>query len=572
MKTARAWIIAAVLAVTFAAHFPGLKNGFVNWDDDHYVTRNTVIQRISPGSVKEMFSAFFVGNYHPLTMLSYAAEYRFFKDDPFWYHLDNLILHLLNVLLAFWLIFRLTGGNAAAAAFSAALFGVHPLHVESVAWIAERKDVLYAFFFLGALISYLRYLRGGARYYWLAVFLGVLSLLSKPMAVSLPVVLFLVDYLAGRKAGTGALRDKIPFFITAGAAAVVALLSQVEARHGGIILGLFGNAGYAVAFYIGKLAFPLGLSCFYPYPRMTSVFTPPVYGLAAAFLVFALAGIWFAWRKNAREVFFGSAFFLLTILPVLQLVPFGGTLCSDRYTYIPSLGLFFIVSVYCARLFERLRHGLVKGALLATCVAVIGNFAAMSFERCKAWENGFVLWSDAIEKGGGGHVSVALYNRAIIFIGLGRYELALRDCEEGLEQDYRWQGLPWSAPAARESGMSEAEYRDRLNDCALRIADFFPNSALVIFQALARKAPEEPRAHMNLCIAFGRKGELKDAIAAGERAVALAPGMGGAHYNLAVAYSRAGQQELARRHLQLAEQAGFRDPGPFPQTKEEVQP
>lgn len=560
MRIARALIVIAVLGITFAAYFPSLKNGFVNWDDDYYVTRNTAIQRLSPGTVKEMFSSFFVGNYHPLTMLSYAVEYRFFKNHPFGYHLDNLILHLLNVLLAFWLIFRLTGGNAVVAAFSAALFGVHPLHVESVAWISERKDVLYALFFLGALISYRRYLRGGVRYYWLSLSLGTLSLLSKPMAVSLPAVLFLMDYLAKRKFGAGAMRDKIPFFIAAAVAAGVALFSQSDAMHGGIILGLMGNAGYALAFYIGKLVFPLGLSCFYPYPRMTDIFTPPVYCLAAVLLMFALAAVWFAWKKNARELVFGSAFFLLTLLPVLQLVPFGGTLCSDRYMYIPALGLFFLAAFYCARLFEKMRSGLVRGVLLATCVAVICNFAFMASERCKVWEDGFILWSDAISKSGGKPVAVPFYNRALLFIGFNQYEPAVRDLEKGLEQEYRWRGLPWAVPATRKSGTSGAEYRNILNDLAWRIADFSPDHAIVIFKTLVEKAPDEPRAYMNLCIAFGRKGEFKDAIAAGERAVALAPGMGGAQYNLAVAYSKNGQYELAQKHLRLAEQAGFRAP------------
>ena len=150
--------IGLILSITFIAFFPCLKNDFVNWDDDDYVIYNTVIKSLSLYSAKSILTSFFVGNYQPVTILSYSLEYQFFKLNPFGYHLTNLILHLFNCLLVFWFIAMLSG-RGGVALITAILFGVHPLHVESVAWISERKDVLYAFFFLGAAICYLKFFR-----------------------------------------------------------------------------------------------------------------------------------------------------------------------------------------------------------------------------------------------------------------------------------------------------------------------------------------------------------------------------------------------------------------------------
>ena len=205
-------LILAILAISL---FPSLKNDFINWDNQQYTTKNKTITELSWRNIETIFDRTYMGHYHPLTLLSYSLEYRFFKLNPFAYHLTNLILHLLNGLLVFWLILMLKGGVLTSLVVSL-LFGIHPLHVESVAWIFERKDLLYSFFFLGSLIVYLAYLKTrGVRYYALSLFLFLLSLFLKSMAVTLPFVLVLCDTLLHRKIDRKCLIEKIPFLVTA---------------------------------------------------------------------------------------------------------------------------------------------------------------------------------------------------------------------------------------------------------------------------------------------------------------------------------------------------------------------
>ena len=200
-----------ILAIPAISFFPSLKNDFLNWDDPQYVTENKMITELSWRNIETIFDSIYMGHYHPLTLLSYALEYRFFKLNPFAYHLTNLILHLINGLLVFWLIWMLKGGVLTSLVVSL-LFGIHPLHVESVAWISERKDLLCSFFFLGSLVVYLTYLKTRRRrFYFLSLFLFLLSLLSKSMAVTLPLVLVLCDYLLDRKFDRKCLIEKIPF-------------------------------------------------------------------------------------------------------------------------------------------------------------------------------------------------------------------------------------------------------------------------------------------------------------------------------------------------------------------------
>ena len=184
-----------IIIVTLISFYPSLKNDFTNWDDNLYVTENSTIRSLSPTNLKKISTAFFVTHYQPVTMFSYLLEYHFFKLNPFNYHLTNLILHLLNCLLVFWVIYLLSA-SIPVACLTALLFGIHPLQVESVAWISERKNLLYVFFFLGAMISYLYYLGKGKKlkYFLLCLGLFILALLSKSLAFTFPLVLLLLDY------------------------------------------------------------------------------------------------------------------------------------------------------------------------------------------------------------------------------------------------------------------------------------------------------------------------------------------------------------------------------------------
>ena len=230
----RSLVGAVILVLTFTAYFPSLQNSLLKaWDDQDYVTNNDLVKSLSANNILKIFreDKGEYANYHPLTTLSLAINYHFSKDNPYGYHLTNLLLHLLNTLLVFIFIYILTQKKTEIAAVTALLFGLSPIHVESVAWISERKDVLYTFFFLASLISYQRFLkRSDWKLYAASLVLFLCSLLSKAMAASLPLVLILIGFMEKRRWSWKLLPDKIPYFILAILLGLYAVMIQAEGK------------------------------------------------------------------------------------------------------------------------------------------------------------------------------------------------------------------------------------------------------------------------------------------------------------------------------------------------------
>ena len=266
-------ILLLLLSVTILTFLPCIHNGFVNWDDDLYVTGNPPIRSLSPRSLGRLFSNFYAANYQPVTMVSYALDYHFAGLDPASFHRTNLLIHLTNCILLYVFIWFLSR-SVFVSFFAALLFGIHPLHVESVAWISARKDLLSCFFFLGALISYLFYLRKRVRsYYYLCLLAFFLSLLSKAMTLMLPFILLLCDYFINKKITKKDIIHKWPFFVLAVTFGILALYGQHRAGAIGeeyisAFLRHIGFACSAILFYLGKAFVPLNLSCFYCRSKM----------------------------------------------------------------------------------------------------------------------------------------------------------------------------------------------------------------------------------------------------------------------------------------------------------------
>jgi len=208
--------ILAILVITALSYIPSLGNGFVNWDDGKYILGNSLVQDWSPAGIRRMFTQIFIGlhHYHPLTLLSFAFDYNYFGENPAVFHINSLIGHLFNTAIVFWLFYKLVR-NIQVAFIVSILFGIHPMHVESVAWISERKDIMYAFFYLLALVQYVNYcqLNYQRKYLNRCLLLFVLSLLSKPMAVTLPLALLCFDYYFHRKWNWPIVKEKILFFV-----------------------------------------------------------------------------------------------------------------------------------------------------------------------------------------------------------------------------------------------------------------------------------------------------------------------------------------------------------------------
>lgn len=384
-------LLAMALLLSWTAMSPCLKNGFINWDETEYITRNPKIKTLTSESLKAMFSTTDLGMYSPLSTLSCALDYHFFGLNPGAYHATSLLLHLANTALTMFLALLLLD-SVWAAFFVGLLFGVHPAHVESVVWAAERKDVLYAFFYLAALAAYALRLRG-ARTYFLSLALFACALLSKPMAVTLPLALVLIDYLGPDGVPRRRWRDKIPFFILAGLSTAVLMgppgANAAAAVHKGnrLVTPL-----YNLGFYIYTLLWPFDLSAMYvSVPGGKVVY----YGLAAA-MPAAIAILWRYFRRD-KQIVFGAAFFTVMLLPVLQFFPFGPVISADRYTYLSSIGVFMIAAVCARRLGPALQR---RGKLIAAAcaIAAVMTLTVAARVRCAVWHDGVSLWNDTLLK------------------------------------------------------------------------------------------------------------------------------------------------------------------------------
>lgn len=515
------------LAVTAIAFLPSLKNGFTNWDDDRMVTQNPKITSLSPGSIKTMFVSPHEGIYHPLVLLSYAVEYHFFKLDPRPYHLTNLVLHLANCGLVFWLFFLLVE-NAEVSLFVTVLFGVHPLHVASVAWVAERKDVLYVFFYLGAMISYLFYKKNTRemKYYYLSISLFLLSLLAKPMAVTLPLALILCDYIRQESFCRKSFEEKAPFFALSAIFAVIAVIARKPPESAVMPYTFLDNlllAFYGLIYYPLKMFAPFKLSCMYPDPPKINGCLPIIY--YAAPVVAAAVAVAAAYTKRTRYVVFGAAFYLATILPVLHFFP-GGPVVADHYAYVPIIGLFFIAAEGFM-LICRKAPVFYKNCLIAGFALVVLFLSILTWHRCEIWADSLTLWQDCIQKFcGRPNMSPAYNNRGNACRDAGDYEKALSDYTKAIDIDPGYSGA----------------YNNRGNIYATR-KEF--DRALSDYNAAVKIDPQFAAAYYNRANVYAEKRLFALAAAGYTKVIELNSGNADAYYRRGGLYLAAKEYDSA---------------------------
>ena len=394
----RIYVLLPILALTFLTYLPALSNGFTNWDDDKYILMNDAIKGLSAAHVRTHFTQFFEGNYHPLSLLSLSLDHAIGGLDPFVYHLINLVFHLVNTALVYYVVL-LVSGRLPIAAVAALLFGIHPMHVESVAWIAERKDVLYAFFFLVSLVAYIHYVRTDkTRFFVWSVVLFLCSMLSKAMAVSLVVTLVALDVFLGRKLlSRKVLLEKVPFVLFALVLGWVAIVAQQS--KGAVIEGFLLwhqrllVACYGLVQYVWKLMLPLGLSPFYAYPAVREGLLPSTFWFYPV-IVLVLAGLVVASFRYSRLAVFGAVFFAVNVALVLQWFPVGSALMADRYVYVASIGFFLIVgTVYDSLLGSR--YPRLAGVALAVYTALL---CVSTYRYTQIWKDDITLWNSVIAK------------------------------------------------------------------------------------------------------------------------------------------------------------------------------
>ena len=514
------WMVALILVITFLAYIPVLHAGFVSWDDGEYVLQNTFLKN---SDLKSLLTTPMQGNIHPLTMFTLFINYLISRDNAWSYHLLNLIFHLINSVLVFRLSMSLSKNNTIISFTTAILFGIHPVHVESVAWVSERKDVLYGMFFLGGLITYTKYVdTNSKKQYWLAIFFFVLSLLSKPSAVVFPLAILCIDVLRKRKLNGKVLIEKIPFVSLSLAMGIITFFAQRQAGSFGkihidtsnkILYGFYG-----IMMYIVKMIVPVNLSVFYPFPAMNSKL-PVEYYIAPVFFVALALAIYYSLKKN-RVIAFGLLFYLVNLLLVLQFLPVGSAVIAQRYTYIPYIGLFFIVGWIIDRF---TRGNMSKAWRIIFPVALL--FAVLTWQQASAWYSSATLWDQAIKT----EPSAKAYAiRAMLLRKEKNYDLAIEYFNRAIHLDTKDYEL----------------YSNRGN---IYFDLKKPELAINDYRKALSMKPDFPEALDNMGAQFAILGQYDSSLIYITKAIKIKPDFKPAYSNSALTYMKLNRNEEAIR-------------------------
>ena len=562
------------LAITFIAFAPSLSNGFVNWDDNLNIYENKNIEALDGAHVKAMFGETVIGGYNPLTILTFAVERHLAGLNPKLYHVDNLILHLICVLLVF-VFLRQLKINTWGALFGAVLFGLHPMRVESVAWATERKDVLYATFYLGALVAYVRYVQSSfaLRYYLIALGLFVFALFAKIQAVALPLSFLALDYYftrTGRRketvssngqpqkksqsllasAATKLLIEKIPFFLMSLAVGSIGvlLLSKSKTLEDHTGFGLIEHlllGAYSFVIYVIKVVAPYTLCAVYPYPGTLSL----EFYIAPLGVLALLALAWWAHKRGHRAVVFGIAFFVVNIVFVLQILGAGQGFVADRFTYVAYLGLFFIAAHVFETLLANKQWSGFAQAAAAACVVVFG---VMTWKQCAVWRDGETLWTsvmrqypkDPLAYGQRGFYYRTIAARSNAATAQRYYNLALRDYDRAAEILDAAPGKFTKDKVTVHNSRGKTLFDMGRTEEA--IADY---TKALEFDATYAEA------YINRGAAYGKSGKTELALADFNKGIELDPKAANGYFNRSLLYSEMKKFDLAIRdhdsYLQL---------------------
>ena len=513
----RIFLATLYLSLAGLIYFNSLSNGFV-FDDRHYISQNYLIKVLDGQALWELFSSFYVWDYIPVTLFSLSVDYWAYGLNPTGYHFSNTLFHFINSILVYQLVLRITQSGRGAF-WASLIFLVHPLQVESVAWISERKNLLSFLFFA---LSFLSYLRGRSRLLSLLFFL--LACLAKTSVVILPLLLVLHDISFTNKNIKNIFMEKIPYFLISLGIAVLALLSHA---NGNTIrdhpdMNPMNTVFSMVAVfkeYIIKIMFPINLNIWYPDQVYKSLMEPQV---LIAILVIAVY-VWLICRSYAsqRVVFFGLVWFVIALLPVSHIIPFP-QMMADRFLYVPILGLMIAVTAMIPALNR-------NACVLVFSVILI--FSLLSITRNRVYQDDLHLWQDSVEKN-------ATNTRSVMFLGLSHWGQGDRD-----------QALKI---------LQQAQILEPKNTrAALYSADIYTQQeawqqAESIYQELVQKNPQNSKYYNHLALFLGNRGQLKESLRLLNKALDLDPDYSVAHFNRGIFLDKIGDAGGALRAYQKA--------------------
>lgn len=569
------WLAPVLILLGVWFSFQGVTRlDFTNWDDPTYVKDNPGIRSLENESINRMFSEFVSGNYHPLTILSLAVDYKRGGLNPEVYHQTNFILHLVNSLLVFFVFFRLLNGRIFPVTLIALFFGLHPMKVESVAWISERKDVLYAFFWLSAWLSYIHYRQSGKVIYLVLTHtLFAFSLLSKAMAVTLIPALFLTDFLMSRPWTWRWVKEKSFLLLAALGAGIVAIFAQQDASAIGAPenytpFNQFLVSCRGIVFYLEKAILPFDLCAFYPYPP-ASEGIPLIFMLSPFMVLILMIGLGLLWQKTGfRPLLFGGLFFLALLFPVLQWLPVGNAIAADRYFYLASIG--FIVPIAAALdrwtiLNPKVKIGVWVGS--AVCLVLL---SLQTRKQVPVWDNSISLFSRV----------AALYpntpepynNMGIEWGRRGNQRKAIENYLKVLQIQPNF-GLTYNnlGNAYGMLGQFDSAYFYLQKAIALKpTANAWSNMGNALgmlgrteegrqaFQKAIELDPGFHEPYHNLGASYAMKGDFQSALPLFKKSVELMPDYAEGWYSLGITYQYLGDSLEARRCLETAQRFGKR--------------
>jgi len=578
-----------LISATFAAYWPVVNHEFVKYDDDKYVTDNHQVKSgLSWQSVRWAFTTGHASNWHPVTWLSHMADCEIFGLQAGAHHLTNVLLHIANTLLLFVVFKRMTGAMWASA-FVAAVFGLHPLHIESVAWVAERKDVLSTFFWMLTMWAYALYAeRPGVGRYLLTLVFFVLGIMAKPMLVTLPFVLLLLDYWPleriqlRKQTGNGDLQsskkqntigqkpimqlvvEKVPFFVISAVSCVVTVFVQ---RIGGAVptmeaLGLkvrVGNAIVSYAAYIGKMVWPSRLAVLYPY----AVGSLTMSKVVVSGLLLVLISICFIYiGRRHRYLVVGWLWYLGTLVPVIGLVQVGVQAMADRYTYIPLTGLFIVIAWGLSNLAAGRPHR--KVVLAAAALAVLAAATVCTSRQLRYWQNSIKLFKHTLD---------VTDNNWLMHNNYANLLQDLGQIEEAIEHFNRSLQLKGDSPEIHNNlgnAFSKLDQTDKAIEHYKKALSLKPNfseahynlavaltkqektdEAIAEYREALRFKPDDVDALSNLGFELAQKNKNKEAIEYYKKALALEPDNVFTHGRLGLALASVGKTDEAIDEFQF---------------------
>jgi protein O-mannosyl-transferase len=544
-------IALSLIIATAIVYWPALNHQFINYDDPAYVTQNRYVRMgLTYEAIQWAFTTVHMGNWNPLTWLSHMLDYQMYGLNPKGHHLTNIILHILNTLALFALLNRLTG-RLWRSALVAAIFALHPLHVESVAWVSERKDVLSTLFFFGTILAYVFYVQKPTRGHYAAVIvLFVFGLMAKPMLVTLPCVLLLLDYwplqrltfgrwrfsnpstkvqhhsIPGISSNARPFAEKVPLFILSAVFCILTIYAQRAERalistQDYPVMVRISNALLAYINYLWKTFWPSNLAVIYPLPEYVPVFHSI---LALLFLV----GISLLFLRSSRRgpfLLVGWLWFIGTLVPVIGLIQVELQAMADRYTYISSVGVYLLVICGVAEMTGKWRYRTIFASL--SSFVVLGLLAFATSTQLTFWENSLTLFTHTLRVTNKNYI--AHTNLGDALDKYGRYNEAMYHYGEALRIKPN-DAFPYYKLA------TDLEVVGRTED------------ALRYYRKSLQIDPNNSRVHSNFGVALIRQGNVAEAKRHFAEALRLDPDLGDAHYNLGLALSSEGKIEEAISH------------------------